>query len=185
MKNKIQILEKQIAECNQCSEKSNNSILFGRSLSERLTDNIDVLFLGMAPKPETYDNRIERIIFGPYSPTGKKIARIIEEFNSFAPNMACWGTNCVKCNIVEEGILDAMAKCRKYLIDEIKMLNPKRIILLGKNVTERFLGDKFIAGQITIWENIPCLHYYHPMERTGRFGKNKELLFEFLGFNKK
>jgi len=179
IREELKILEKNILNCSFACKKSNNARLFGRNLTDEYS-SIDVLFLGMAPQPETYNSKEKRIIFGPYSPTGKRIKNLLFELQTIFNNLSCWGTNCVKCNVAEDEIPVAITRCATNLKNEIEILRPKAIILFGKTVVENFLKEKFSVGRVSSWQEVACMHYYHPMERTGRFMKHKGIVFDFL-----
>lgn len=180
MNSLTKLFEEKIKTCSEKCIKSNDAVIGGRLLTGTFDDHVDILFLGMAPQPGTYNHRFKREVFGLYSPTGLRVDEILNEIKSSSPGLVCWGTNCVKCNVVQDEISLAIQRCQNFLLEEIKILSPRRIVLLGKNIINNLLKQPFVAGTITNWNGIPCLHYYHPMERTGRFLKNKNMLLKFL-----
>ncbi len=59
-----------------------------------------------------------------------------------------------------------MAACKPYLLEQIRMVNPKILLLAGATAVEGLLGIKQgitkIRGQWYQWENCWCMPVFHP-----------------------
>lgn len=77
------------------------------------------------------------------------------------------------CNIVKcrppgnrAPTTDEMDACRPYLLEQIRMVDPKMILLTGASAVRGLTGDKRgitkIRGQWIEWENRLCMPIFHP-----------------------
>ncbi|HEY9734971.1 MAG TPA: uracil-DNA glycosylase, partial [Trichocoleus sp.] len=76
--------------------------------------------------------------------------------------------NIVKCRPPENRVPtpDEMAACKGYLMEQIRMVDPKIILLTGatavKGITGRKEGITKIRGQWIEWEGRLCMPIFHP-----------------------
>lgn len=59
-----------------------------------------------------------------------------------------------------------MAACKPYLLEQIRLVNPKIFLLMGATAVEGLLSEKRgitkIRGQWTEWEGRACMPVFHP-----------------------
>lgn len=76
--------------------------------------------------------------------------------------------NIVKCRPPENRVptLDEMAACKPYLLEQIRLVNPKIILLTGATAVKAVTGDKRpitkIRGQWLEWSGRLCMPIFHP-----------------------
>ncbi|MBD2569889.1 uracil-DNA glycosylase [Anabaena lutea] len=76
--------------------------------------------------------------------------------------------NIVKCRPPENRVptLDEMAACKPYLLEQIRLVNPKIILLTGATAVKGITGSKQgitkIRGQWLEWEGRLCMPIFHP-----------------------
>jgi len=77
--------------------------------------------------------------------------KTLEKYN-IDIEMDCWMTSAIICYTekITKGILK---NCKENLINTIKELKPKLVILIGENSIQNFIGDRFVkeAGKIGKW----------------------------------
>ncbi|MBD0269882.1 MAG: uracil-DNA glycosylase [Cyanobacteria bacterium Co-bin8] len=77
-------------------------------------------------------------------------------------------SNIVKCRPPENRVPtpDEMAACKGYLMEQIRMVNPKIILLTGATAVKGITGNKQgitkIRGQWIEWEGRLCMPIFHP-----------------------
>ncbi|MGV8137072.1 MAG: uracil-DNA glycosylase family protein [Mangrovibacterium sp.] len=86
----------------------------------------------------------EKIPLSPFTKTGALISQIEEPFRN---DISFYKTNVVKClplmnNKIRYPLKHEMEKCYPNLVDEIAILNPSVIFLLGKEVAQFVLGKQ-------------------------------------------
>lgn len=158
-------IEQNISECSKCGDlvekfEQLNSISYGK--------DSNILILGEAPANNGW--RKSKIAW--YSPTGKllpsgvvlqKLLNIIDtklEDTLFLEAIKCYPKNrnsLKKCNL----------NCKYILESQIKLLNPKIILLLGDSATRAVLNIKYknfseVVGNIYEINNIKVIPIYHP-----------------------
>jgi uracil-DNA glycosylase family 4 len=61
---------------------------------------------------------------------------------------------------------DEIAACRPYLLEQLRLVNPKIILLTGATAVKGITGDKRgitkIRGQWLEWEGYQCMPIFHP-----------------------
>lgn len=76
--------------------------------------------------------------------------------------------NIVKCRPPENRVPtpDEMAACKPYLLEQIRLVNPKIILLTGATAVKAVTGDKRpitkIRGQWLEWSGRLCMPIFHP-----------------------
>lgn len=76
--------------------------------------------------------------------------------------------NIVKCRPPENRTpaTDEMDACRPYLLEQIRMVNPKIVLLTGASAVRGLTGDKRgitkIRGQWIEWDDRLCMPIFHP-----------------------
>lgn len=99
---------------------------------------------------------------------GKLLTSLIEECG-FSRKNDFYICNTVKCRPPENRVPTDNEKklCENYLISQIKIIQPKVIILCGATSAKSFLGDKIKISQIRgkwfkIFDNIDATVIFHP-----------------------
>lgn len=89
-----------------------------------------------------------------------------------------WVTNVVKCCTPSDGIFidDDVKKCTtNFLKEEIEIINPKRIILLGKKAEDWFKTYFDMTDNVyTLW------HPSYVLRNTGNNWKDKEIYLDYV-----
>jgi DNA polymerase len=78
-----------------------------------------------------------------------------------------WIGNVVKCRPPENRapMVDELRSCSGYLESQIKMINPKLLVLLGRFALEHFIKDAKISkehGVAQVWKDRVIYPLYHP-----------------------
>jgi uracil-DNA glycosylase len=133
---RLQELESISSACTLCELcKGRNKPVFARG-----SIDTDIVICGMCPGPD--ENEVGSPFVGR---AGKILDEVIEHASIGAPELLdVYITNLVKC-YVKPGIeLDQvwMDACLPYFIVQLKLINPKVIIALGKDVSNYLLGTK-------------------------------------------
>lgn len=158
------------AECRLCELcKSRNKPVFSRGDVDS-----DIMIVGMCPGPDENDDG------RPFVGTaGKLLDILIDSTVGGTPYI----TNLVKC-FVKPGLkLEEpwMSACLPYFINQVSLIRPKGIILLGKDVNSFLLGVSGSMGQIRKGQHeyfgIPVVSTYHP-SYFGRGGGVKHKFFD-------
>lgn len=99
---------------------------------------------------------------------GKLLTSLIEECG-FSRKNDFYICNTVKCRPPENRVPTDNEKklCENYLISQIKIIQPKVIVLCGATSAKSFLGDKIKISQIRgkwfkIFDNIDATVIFHP-----------------------
>ncbi len=152
-------LKKECVNCKKCtlSEKRNN-IVFSDG-----NENAKILLIGEAPGAEEDLSGIPFV-----GRAGKLLTKLIEECG-FSRKNDFYICNTVKCRPPENRIPTDEEKklCENYLLSQIKIVNPKVIVLCGATSAKSFLGNKIKISQIRgnwykLFDNIDTTVIFHP-----------------------
>lgn len=155
-------LEELKKECNNCYKcelgKTRNKLVF----SDGNTD-AKIMLIGEAPGAD------EDATGTPFvGRAGKLLTKLIEESDLSRAN-DFYIANTVKCRPPENRVPTDTEKqlCEKYLLEQIKILKPKVIVLCGATSAKSFLGNKIKISQIRgqwykILDNIDATVIFHP-----------------------
>ena len=151
----LELLQSECAKCTLCElHKGRNKPVFSRGVHS------DIMICGMCPGPD--ENKIGLPFVGM---AGKLLDKLL--LDAFG-NTDVYITNLVKC-FVQPGIkLDNiwMSSCLPYLIVQIRLIQPKVIIALGKDVANFLLANelqmKDMRGKVFDYFNSKLLVTYHP-----------------------
>lgn len=115
----------------------------------------EIMIIGEAPGVADGERKLERVMG--YGPTSIFLRKALLHNKLL---FKCWFTNLLKCALPNnENISNKpFKKCLKYLETEISILEPKKILLLGKNV------QRFIEDQESLYSQIykKVFRIYHP-----------------------
>ena len=174
-------LKSKISQCPNKEKCDRGKILFGRGESSEGADKSkvwDVMFIGWAPNPR-YDGRKDRKVFGLYSQTGRMancLKACIE--CKIKKSLSIWMTNLIKCSCPEDIRKKSVEHCNRFLKEEIRIIDPKVIVLFGHNVRENVEWAKSIkckeipcvSDAVTIeGKSYPCVFSYSPAARGRRY----------------
>jgi len=157
----LQELELQASVCKLCGlHVGQNKPVFARGSAAS-----KVIICGMCPGPE--ENKVGIPFVGD---AGKILDDVLlEAFGNCNPGFDVYITNLVKCFVPPGTQLKQqwMVSCLPYFIVQIKLINPKIIIALGKDVSNFLLNNtlpmKDMRGKIFEYMgNIKLLSTYHP-----------------------
>ncbi len=155
-------LEELKKECNNCYKcelgKTRNNLVFsdGKATAK-------ILLIGEAPGAD------EDATGTPFvGRAGKLLTKLIEE-SGLSRKDDFYIANTVKCRPPENRVPTDEEKqlCEKYLLEQIKILQPKVIVLCGATSAKSFLGNKIKISQIRgqwykILDGIDATVIFHP-----------------------
>lgn len=125
--------------------------------------NAKILLIGEAPGADEDKTGIPFV-----GRAGKLLTSLIEECG-FSRKNDFYICNTVKCRPPENRVPTDNEKkvCENYLISQIKIIQPKVIVLCGATSAKSFLGDKIKISQIRgkwfkIFDNIDATVIFHP-----------------------
>ena len=155
----LQTLKKVIQNCKKCKlHETRINTVFGEG-----STSAKIMIIGEAPGKD------EDISGKPFvGRAGKLLTEILDSISIQRKDIFI--TNTVKCRPPENRNPhdDEIKSCSKYLDEQIKLINPKVIVLLGKVAANRILnidepmselrGKKYFIKE----NNIPIIVFYHP-----------------------
>ena len=152
----LEIIQQDIKICKKCElcNTRNNAV---PGIGDK---NADVVFIGEAP------GKNEDIHGEPFIGTaGKRLDDALE--NAGLPRSNVYITNIVKCRPPNNRVPNDTEKsmCNNYLEEELRIINPKIICLLGNTSFYSILGGKEISknhGQIVYKNNRVYFITFHP-----------------------
>ncbi|MBE9036276.1 uracil-DNA glycosylase [aff. Roholtiella sp. LEGE 12411] len=99
--------------------------------------------------------------------SGQLLEKILASVNLSTEN-DIYIANINKCRPPENRVptTEEMAACKPYLLEQIRLVNPKIILLTGASALKGLTGDKRaitkIRGQWLEWEGRLCMPIFHP-----------------------
>jgi uracil-DNA glycosylase len=159
---KIEELAKIKEECLNCYKcelgKTRKNIVFSDG-----SENAKIVLIGEAPGAD------EDATGTPFvGRAGKFLTKLMEECG-FDRNKDFYICNTIKCRPPENRVPtdEEKAQCEKYLLEQIKIINPKVIVLCGATSAKSFLGKKIKISQIRgqwfkIFDGIDATVILHP-----------------------
>ena len=162
MLNKQQELDKLNTQCNECQKcalgATRTNIVFSDG-----NPNAKILLIGEAPGAD------EDATGTPFvGRAGKFLTKLIEE-SGLSRKDDFYICNTVKCRPPENRVPTDEEKklCEHYLMSQIKLVNPKVIVLCGATSAKSFLGNKIkiseIRGQwFKLFDGIDATVILHP-----------------------
>lgn len=162
MQNKQQELDKLNAQCNQCQKcalgATRTNIVFSDG-----NPNAKIVLIGEAPGAD------EDATGTPFvGRAGKFLTKLIEE-SGLSRKDDFYICNTVKCRPPENRVPtdEEKAQCENYLLSQIKIINPKVIVLCGATSAKSFLGNKIKISQIRgqwfkLFDGIDATVILHP-----------------------
>jgi len=99
-------------------------------------------------------------------PAGQLMNKILESVKIARED--CYWTNTVRCRPYKNRTptKEEMDICKPLLLDEIRLIKPRVIIIVGRPAAQDLIGLKGaigeVAGQWTMVQGIPAIVIYHP-----------------------
>lgn len=152
-------LKKQCMECCKCElGKTRNNIVFSDGNSDS-----KILLIGEAPGADEDATGIPFV-----GRAGKLLTKLIEECG-LSRKDDFYICNTVKCRPPENRVPtdDEKLLCQDFLLSQIKIVQPKVIVLCGATSAKSFLGNKIKISQIRgqwfkLFDGIDATVIFHP-----------------------
>ena len=183
MNEQLNNIDKQIHSCNLCHGLVDK---FPNSPTLYLGNNNDILLIGEAPANNGWrkSGLLWRDITGKMLPSGVVLQRLFDLINrqvletTFLEAVKCYPLNRKNLKVCSNN-------CKQYMIEQIRLLNPKIIITLGEFPTRTLLNFKFkkfsdVVGIIHEVDNFKILPIYHPSPISPNSYKGNLPIFEEL-----
>ncbi len=155
----LEKLKQTCCACYKCDlGKTRKNIVFSDG-----NPNAKILLIGEAPGADEDSTGTPFV-----GRAGKLLSKLIQDCSLSRQN-DFYICNTVKCRPPENRVPsdDEKTLCSKYLIDQIKIVKPKVIVLCGATSAKSFLGNKIKISQIRgqwfkILDNIDATVIFHP-----------------------
>ena len=152
----IKALEQAVAVCTDCSLCETRT----HSVPGEGPEKSDILFIGEGPG--FHEDQQGRPFVGP---SGKLLDDLLGLIGLSRPDV--YIANVVKCRPPNnrDPLPEEIKACRKYLDRQIRLLDPKVIVTLGRFSLIRFLPQETISkvhGQPRLWGHRYIFPMYHP-----------------------
>lgn len=155
----LEKLKQTCCACYKCAlGKTRKNIVFSDG-----NPNAKILLIGEAPGADEDSTGTPFV-----GRAGKLLSKLIQDCSLSRQN-DFYICNTVKCRPPENRVPtdDEKTLCSKYLIDQIKIVKPKVIVLCGATSAKSFLGNKIKISQIRgqwfkIIDNIDATVIFHP-----------------------
>jgi DNA polymerase len=142
-------------DCNLCKNRSK------AVAGEGKLDSPDVMFIG--PAPDSADDKSGRAFSGP---AGELLTKMIEAMGYTREDVFL--TNTCKCPTPRDRapIMKEMENCGHFLEDQIRIVRPKVIVVLGEHANKGLFHNHRTASQPqgvwTKYHGIPVMPTFHP-----------------------
>ena len=168
----LKALREEIGDCQRCRlAKGRTNIVFGEG-----NPDAKLIFIGEGP------GREEDLQARPFvGDAGKLLTRLIEKMGFKREDV--YIANIVKCRppMNREPEDDEMNACKPFIEEQIKIVNPKIIISLGRISAQSLLNTKIpiskLRSRFYQYMNIPLMPTFHPAYLL-RNPKDKNLTWE-------
>ncbi|MBI5051000.1 MAG: uracil-DNA glycosylase [Nitrospirae bacterium] len=153
----LSALRREIGDCQRCRlSKGRTNIVFGEGNPEA-----ELMFIGEGP------GRDEDLQARPFvGDAGKLLTRLIEKMGFKREQV--YIANIVKCRppMNRDPEEDEMNACMPFVEEQIRMINPKIIMCLGRIAAQSLLNTKVpisrLRGTFYDYKNIPVMPTFHP-----------------------
>lgn len=154
----LEALKKEVLNCNKCGlAKTRNHVIFGEGNS-----HAPILIIGEAPGR---DEDLQGRPFVGYS--GQLLDKILDACG-FNRNHHVYISNIIKCRPPGNRVPypEEIEKCKPLLLQQIELINPKILILLGATALKNMIGPDMritkLRGNWIPWKNRLAMPVYHP-----------------------
>lgn len=161
----LKLIDKEIYKCNLC----NNLVeKFPNTNTVFLGSNNDIVLIGEAPANNGWrkSNMLWKDINGKILPSGVILQKLFDIINKDIFDTTF--LEAVKCYPKDRKNLKICSlNCKRYMLKQLEILQPKLIITLGEFPTKTLLDFKFnrfkdVVGNIYEVDNFKILPIYHP-----------------------
>lgn len=149
----------ELGDCQRCKLcETRQNIVFGSG-----NPNADLVFVGEGPGADEDDQGLPFV-----GRAGKKLTEIIEKGMLLDRERDTYICNIVKCRPPgnRDPEKDEVAACKPFLIQQLKAINPKVIVALGKPAASTLLGRPVPItrerGTWHVFEGMKLMLTYHP-----------------------
>ena len=151
-------LELKTGSCNLCKLRGQcTQVVFGEGVLGK-----GLMVIGEGPGQD--EDRLGR----PFVGRAGKLLDIILDSGGFSRATNTYIANIVKCRPPENRIPlpEEREACKPYLLEQIRLAEPKIILLLGATAIQGLVDEKAkigaSRGRWIIWQNIQVMPTYHP-----------------------
>jgi DNA polymerase len=174
-KTQLKEIEKEIADCQLCSlYKTRRNIVPGEG-----NPQAEIMFIGEAPGAR--EDEAGRPFCGP---AGKFLDQLLDSINLQRADVFI--ANTLKCRppANRDPLPEEKSACRKYLEQQLRIINPKIVVTLGRHSTEAYLPNlggitKLRAKLYRRPNGIFFFPLYHPAAALHNGGMRQTLLDDF------
>lgn len=156
-----QTMEEIRQDCDQCQRcqlcHSRTQVVIGRG-----NLNASIMIIGEAPGQQEDETGLPFV-----GKSGKLLEKILESVG-LSSEKDVYICNVNKCRPPDNRtpIPDEVTACKPYLLEQVRLVNPKIILLTGATAVKGILADKRpiskIRGQWLEWQNRLCMPIFHP-----------------------
>lgn len=176
-------IDNRIHNCSLCTGLVDK---FPNSPTLYLGKDNDILLIGEAPANNGWrkSGLLWRDTIGKMLPSGIVLQRLFDVIDRKVLDTSF--LEAVKCYPLERKNLKICSNnCKQYMLEQIKIINPKIIITLGEFPTRTLLNFKFkkfsdVVGTIHEINNLKILPIYHPSPISPQSYKGNLPIFENL-----
>ena len=154
-------MEQITLHCNQCrrcelGENRTNAVI-GRGNPEA-----EIMIIGEAPGQNEDEQGLPFV-----GRSGQLLNKILQSVE-LSSDRDIYISNAIRCRPPENRTptLKEIEACKPYLLEQIRLVNPKIILLTGATAVKALTGDKRgitkIRGQWIEWEGRLCMPIFHP-----------------------
>jgi DNA polymerase len=154
----LYVLEKEVLNCYKCGlAETRSHVIFGEGSS-----NAPIVIIGEAP------GRDEDLEGRPFVGSSGQLLDKILEACGFNRTQHVFISNIIKCRPPGNRVPfpDEIAACKPYLLQQIELIDPAILILLGATALKTLIGPEMritkIRGQWIIWDKRLVMPVYHP-----------------------
>jgi len=146
----MRTFETDVLKCDKCFPIEGKRVLLGRG-----NLNAEIMFVGWAP----YIHKEGRgQVFGSYAPSGKVFNELIKHLKI----KDYWTTNLIKCSVPHVKLGNA-SNCLGFLKREIEIVNPKVVVLFGRDTVKNVLASDYsLNGTIITKDKRKYVCLWHP-----------------------
>ncbi len=156
-----QTMEQIAVHCNQChrcelGENRTNAVI-GRG-----NPQAEIMIIGEAPGQNEDEQGLPFV-----GRSGQLLDKILQSVE-LSSDRHVYISNAIRCRPPENRTptLKEIEACKPYLLEQIRLVNPKIILLTGATAVKALTGDKRgitkIRGQWMEWEGRLCMPIFHP-----------------------
>ena len=170
-------LRRVVHSCHICNlSKTRKNVVFGDG-----NENADLMFVGEGPGAN--EDESGHVFVGR---AGELLTKIIENVLNLSRNDV-YIANIVKCRPPENRVptMDEVSACRSYLMQQIKLVNPKIIVALGSTAFHHLTGEyetriSKVRGEVLKLGNIKLIPTFHPSFLLRNPSSKKEVYQDML-----